>query len=97
MSESDEEVVFTGDTVHGKGTLILNNEVMAYTEIPGVAHEFAARLQFGTTFEVMEFLFRQQIKLSQHMAEEHVEMQMIQRALVGTAVREDEHALDKIG
>ena len=45
----------------------------------------------------MEFLARQQIKLSQRMAEQHAEMQMIQRALAGTAEREDEHALNKIG
>ena len=77
ISESHEEVVFTGDTVRGKGTLIPDNEVMAYPEIPDVAHEFAARLQFGTTFQVMEFLARQQIKLSQRMAEEHAKMQMI--------------------
>ena len=56
---------------------------------PDVAHEFAARWQFGTTFVVMEFLARKQIKLSQHMAEEHAEMQMIQH--------EDERALNKIG
>ena len=63
---------------------------MAYPEIPDVAHEFAARLQFGTTFEVMEFLAGQQIKLSQRMAEEHVEMEMIHRVLAGTAEREDD-------
>ena len=45
----------------------------------------------------MEFLAGQQIKLSQRMAEKHAEMQMIPRALSGTAEREDEHALDKIG
>ena len=45
----------------------------------------------------MEFLAGQQIKLSQRMAEEHAEMQMIQRALAGTAECEDKHALDKIG
>ena len=64
ISESHEEVVFKGDTVRGKGTLIPDNEVMAYPEIPNVEHEFAARLQFGTTFEVMEFLAGHQIKLS---------------------------------
>ena len=68
--------------VRGKGTLTLDNVVMAYPEIPDVAHEFAARLHFGTTFEVMEFLAGQQIKLSQRMAEEHV--QMIECALAGT-------------
>ena len=55
---------FTGDTVRGKGTLILDNVVMAYPEIPDVVHEFMAWLQFGTTFEVMEFLTGQQITLS---------------------------------
>ena len=38
-------MVFTGDTTRGKGPLIPDNEVMAYPEIPDVAHEFAARLQ----------------------------------------------------
>ena len=47
---------------------------MAYPEIPDVANEFAARLQFGTSFKVMEFLAGQHIKLSQHMVEEHTEM-----------------------
>ena len=70
---------------------------MAYLEIPEVAHEFAARLQFATTFEVMEFLARKQIKLSQCMAEEHAKILMIKRALAGPAKREDERTLDKIG
>ena len=96
-SYAQEDVAFPGDTVRGKGTLILDNEVMAYPEIPDVATEFAARLQFSTTFEVMEFLAEQQIKLSQRLAKQHEEMQMIQRALVGTTEREDEHTLDKIG
>ena len=55
-SYAQEDVAFTGDTVRGKGTLVPDNEVMAYPEIPDVAHEFAAWLQFDTIFEVMEFL-----------------------------------------
>ena len=58
-SYAQEDVAFTGDMVRRKGTLIPNNEVMAYLQIPDVAHEFAARLQFGTTFKVMEFVDRQ--------------------------------------
>ena len=69
-----EDVAFIGDTVRGKGTLIPDNEVMAYPKISDVAHEFVARLQFGTTLEVMEFLGGQQIKLSQRMADKHAEM-----------------------
>ena len=97
ISESHEEVVFTGDTTHGKGPLIPDNEVMAYPEIPDVAHEFAARLQFGTTFELMEFLAQQQLTLTQCMADEHADMQMIQRALASTTKHTEGRALDKIG
>ena len=97
ISESHEEVVFTGDTTRGKGPLIPDNEVMAYPEIPDVTHEFTARLQFGTTFELMEFLAQQQTTLSRRMAEEYADMQMIQRALAGTAEQTDERALEKIG
>ena len=87
ISESHEEVVFTGDTTRGKGPLIPDNEIMAYPAFPNVAHEFAARLRFGTTFELMEFLAQQQLTLTQRMADEHADMQMIQCALVGTVER----------
>ena len=60
---------------------------MAYPDIPDVAHEFAARLRFGTTFELMQFLAQQQFTLTERMAEEHADMQMIQRALAGTVDR----------
>ena len=76
---------FTKDTVRGKGTWTPDNVVMPYPKIPDVAHEFTARLQFGSSFEVMDFLEGQQIKLSQRMAEEHAETQMIQHALARTA------------
>ena len=45
----------------------------------------------------MEFLAGQQIKLSQRMADEHAEMQMIQRVMAGTTEREDKRTFDKIG
>ena len=45
----------------------------------------------------MEFLASQHINLSQHMTEEDAEMKMIQRALAGTAERENERAPGKIG
>ena len=97
ISESHEEVVFRGDTIRGQGPLIPDNKIMAYPDIPDMAHEFAARLRFGTTFELMEFLAQQQLTLTQRMADKHVNMQMIQRALAGTAERTEGRALDKIG
>ena len=45
----------------------------------------------------MEFLAQQQLTLTQRMADEHADMQMIQRALAGSVERKEERALDKIG
>ena len=64
ISESYKEVRFTGDATRGKGPLIPDNEVMAYPDIPDVAHEFTTRLRFGTTFELMQFLAQQQLTLT---------------------------------
>ena len=89
--------MFTGNTTRGKVPLIPDNEIMAYPDIPDVAHEFVAQLRFGTTFELMEFLAQQQLTLTQRMADEHVDMQMIQRAIAGSVERTEECALNKIG
>ena len=71
------------NTERGKCILTPDNVVMAYPEMPAVAHEFTVMLQFGTSFEIMEFLATQQIKVLQRMVEEHKERQMIERALAG--------------
>ena len=70
---------------------------MAFPEMLVVAHEFVALLKFGASFEIMEFLATQQVKVSQCMAEEHAERQMIERVLTGMVEREEERALSKIG
>ena len=82
--------ILTGNTERGgKGILTLDNVVMAYSEMLVVAHEFAALLQFGASFEIMEFLATQQVKVSQCMAEEH--------ALTQTTKSNDEDPLAKLG
>ena len=45
----------------------------------------------------MEFLATQQIKVSQRMAEEHVEKQMIEHVLTRTTKSKDEDPLAKVG
>ena len=55
-----------GDMMQGKGTLTPDDMLMAYPEISDVVHEFVVRLQFDTTFEVIEFLAGQQIKSSRN-------------------------------
>ena len=53
--------------------LTIESEVLKYPNILDTAHEFSALLQYGITYELMEFLVTQQIKVSQRMAEEHAE------------------------
>ena len=72
-------------------------EVLRYPDIPDIAHEFGALLQFGTTYELMEFLATQLIKVSQWMAEEHAEQQMIERASTQRAESEDKGLLARVG
>ena len=72
-------------------------EVLKYPNILDTAHELGALLQFGTTYELMEFLATQQINVSQRMAKEHAEQQMIERALTRTAESDDEGPLARVG
>ena len=89
--------IITAQSQKGKRTLTAENEVLRYPDIPDTAHEFGALLQFGTSYELMEFLATQQIKVSQRMVEEHGEQQMIERALMQRAESEDEGPLAKVG
>ena len=73
------------------------SKVLRYSDIPDTTHEFGALLQFGTTYELMEFLATQQIKVSQRMAKEHAKQQMIERALTRTTESENEGPLAKVG
>ena len=77
--------------------MMTESEVLKYPDIPDTGHEIGALLQFGTTYELMEFLATQQIKVSQLMVEEHAERQMIEHALAGTAKSDNEWPLAKIG
>ena len=49
----------------GKDVLTTESEVLKYLDIPDTTHEFGVLLQFGTTYDLMEFSAAQQ--------EEHVE------------------------
>ena len=89
--------IIMAQSQRGKSVLTAQSEVLAYPDIPDTAHEFGALLQFNTTYELMEFLATQQIKVSQRMAEEHEEQQMIERALTHRAEIEDEEPLAKVG
>ena len=61
----DPRPIIMAQSQRGKGVLTVESEVLKYPDIPDTAHEFNALLQFGTTYELMEFLATQHIKESQ--------------------------------
>ena len=91
-----------GRIEHGQTTQISEDEVLGYRDLPAEAYEFSALLRFGTTYELVDFLARAQIQAATRMAEEHAEMKMIQKALLGETEHEEDRAaqdraLQKIG
>ena len=93
----EPQPIITAQSQRGKGVLTAESEVLRYPDSMDTTHEFGTLLQFGTTYELMEFLATHQIKVSQRMAEEHAEQQMIKRPLTGTTESEDEGPLAKVG
>ena len=89
--------IIMAQSQRGKGVLTMESEVLAYPDIPDTAHEFGALLQFGTTYELMEFLATQQIKVSQRMVEEHEEQQMIEWAVTRRTENNDEEPVANVG
>ena len=86
-----------GRIEHGQTTHISDDEVLRYKDLPAEAYEFSAMLRLGTTYELVDFLARAQIKAVARMAKEHAGTKMIQRALLGETERKDDRALQKIG
>ena len=91
-----------GRIEHGQTTQISEDEVLGYRDLPAEAYEFSALLRFGTTYELVDFLARAQIQAATRMAEEHAEIKMIQKALLGETEHEEDRAaqdraLQKIG
>ena len=86
-----------GRIEHGQTTHISEDEVLGYKDLPVEAYEFNALLRLGTTYELVDFLARAQIKAAARMAEEHAETKMIQCALLGEIEPQEDRALQKIG
>ena len=60
------------------------DDILAFTDIPPVAHEFAALLQAGTSYERVAWLAKQLQFTGEQLAQENRDWEMIQKALVGT-------------
>ena len=72
-------------------------EVVGFSDIPPLAYELAVILQFGTSYELVEWLARRLQEVSERMAQEHRDQIMIQKSLSGTVEPEEQQELHRIG
>ena len=72
-------------------------EALGFSDIPAATHELAAILQFGTSYELVEWLARRLQEVSERMAQEHKDQIMIQKSLSGAVKPEEEAEVDRIG
>ena len=72
-------------------------EALGFSDIPAAAHELAAILQFGTSYELVEWLAKRLQEVSERMAQEHRDQIMIQKSLCGAVEPNEQAEVDRIG
>ena len=84
---------------HDKGqtSRITEAEVFTLRDMPTESFELGALLRHGTTYELIDFLARLQVAAAARMAQEHAELQVIERALDNEPASDDEPKLQKVG
>ena len=65
-----------GPMEHGKASEISPSEVLSMPNIPPTAHEFATLLQFGTSYELVDWLAKHLQFASYQLAQEHKDREM---------------------
>ena len=81
----------------GQSSVTSVREATAFPEIPPATHELVAILQFGTSYELVEWLARRLQEVSDRMAQEHQDQIMIQKTLRGVVEPQDQQEIDRIG
>ena len=73
------------------------SEALGFSDIPASAHELTAILQFGTSYELVEWLARRLQEVSERLAQEHKDQIMIQKWLGRVVELEEQAEVDRIG
>ena len=74
----------------GQSSITTMREAVGFADIPPAAHELAAILQFGTSYELVEWLARRLQEVSERMVQEHQDQIMIQKSLYGAIEPEEQ-------
>ena len=72
-------------------------EALGLPELPPVAHEMVAIMQFGTSYELVEWLAQRLQEISEWLAQEHKDRVMILKSLIGVVEPKEQQELDRIG
>ena len=72
-------------------------EAFGFSNIPAATHELATMLQFGTSYELVEWLAKRLQEVSERMVQEHWDQIMIQKSLCGAVEPNEQTKVDKIG
>ena len=72
-------------------------EVTVFFEISPAARKLAAILQFGTSYELVDWLAKRLTEVVEWLAQEHKDRVMIQKSLSGVLEPEEQAEVDKIG
>ena len=81
----------------GQSSVTSVREASAFPKIPPTSHELTAILQFGTTYELVEWLARRLQEVSERTAQEHQDQIMIQKTLRGTLDPQEQQEINRIG
>ena len=81
----------------GQSSVSTVREATTFPEIPPAADELAIILQFGTSYELVQWLARRLQEVSARMAQEHQDQIMIQKSLRGTVEPHEQQEIDRIG
>ena len=65
----------------GQPSTTIVQEALGFSDIPVVAHELAAILQFGTSYELVHWLAKRLAEVSEQLAQEHKDQVMMQKSL----------------
>ena len=81
----------------GQPSKVTSQAAQGFSDIPAAAHELAAILQFGTSYELVEWLANRLTEVSARLAQEHKDRVMIQKSLSGKLEPGEKEEVDRIG
>ena len=81
----------------GQASTATVQEALGFSDILTATHELAVILQFGTSYELVEWLAKRLQEVSERMAQEHRDQIMIQKSLCGAIKPNEQAEVDRIG